>query len=82
MHSASARARAGRKAATAWFCGRGPTAPGLPPRPPGPAAAPAPAGDVSKAQTASGATSGYDKLTVSLRAMPKQLQNMSQSFKG
>lgn len=41
-----------------------------------------PAADVTRVQTAAGTTSGYDKLTVSLRAMPSALQLMSQSFKG
>ena len=45
------------------------------------AAAPA-AADVTRAALAPGATSGFDKLTVALRAMPEVLQKTSQNFRG
>lgn len=64
--------RAGLPAALPAFV----TSPRLPPpRPP-------PAADVTRVESSGGATAGLSKLTVSLRAMPKPLQEMSEAFKG
>lgn len=37
---------------------------------------------MTRVQTSPGATSGYCKLTINLRAMPKSLQALSDNFKG